>query len=35
LASVGYLSNDEFQQNRRVPLYQKVEEAAPELPADE
>lgn len=35
LASVGYLSNDEFQQSRRVPLYQKVEETAPELPADE
>ena len=35
LASVGYLSNEEFQHSRRVPLYQKVEEAAPELPADE
>ena len=35
LASVGYLSNDELQQSRRVPLYQKVEEAAPDLPADE
>ena len=34
-ASVGYLSNDEFQQSRRVPLYQKVEEAAPDLPAAE
>ncbi len=35
LASVGYLSNDEFQQSKRVPLYQKVEEVAPDLPADE
>lgn len=35
LASVGYLSNDEFQQSKRVPLYQKVEEAAPDLPAAE
>jgi monofunctional glycosyltransferase len=35
LTSVGYLSNDEFQQSRRAPLYQKVAEAAPELPAEE
>lgn len=33
LASVGYLSNDEYQQSKRVPLYQKVNEAAPNLPA--
>lgn len=35
LASVGYLTNEEFQHSRRVPLYQKVEEAAPDLPAAE
>lgn len=35
LASVGYLSNEEFQRSRRAPLYQKVEEAAPDLPAAE
>jgi monofunctional biosynthetic peptidoglycan transglycosylase len=35
LASVGYLTNEEFQHSRRVPLYQKIEEAAPDLPAAE
>lgn len=35
LASVGYLSNEEFQRNRQAPLYQKVEEAAPDLLAAE
>ena len=35
LASVGYLTNDEFQRARQTPLYQKVEEAAPLLPAEE
>jgi monofunctional biosynthetic peptidoglycan transglycosylase len=35
LASVGYLSNDEYQRAKQVPLYQKVEEAAPTLPEDE
>jgi len=35
LASVGYLSNEEFQQSKHVPLYQKVEEAVPDLPAAE
>jgi monofunctional biosynthetic peptidoglycan transglycosylase len=35
LASVGYLSNDEHQRAKQVPLYQKVEEAAPTLPEEE
>ncbi len=35
LASVGYLSNDEYQRARQVPLYQKVEEETPLLPAEE
>jgi len=35
LASVGYLTNEEFQHSRRVPLYQKIEEATPDLPAAE
>src|SRR6185503_7211724 len=30
LASVGYISNDEYQRTRQVPLFRKVEEAAPE-----
>ncbi len=34
LASVGYISNDEFQRFRQTPLFQKVEENAPELPAE-
>jgi len=35
LASVGYLSNDEYQRAKQVPLYQKVEEAAPTLPEED
>ena len=35
LASVGYISNEEFQRARKTPLFQKVEEAAPELPAQD
>ena len=35
LASVGYLSNEEFQRARQTPLYQKVEEAPQLVPADE
>ena len=34
LASVGYLSNDEHRRAKQVPLYQKVEEAAPTLPEE-
>lgn len=35
LASVGYLSNDEYQRAKLVPLYQKVEEETPLLPVEE
>ena len=35
LASVGYLSNEEYQRARSVPLYQKVEVEPPLLPAEE
>jgi monofunctional biosynthetic peptidoglycan transglycosylase len=35
LASVGYISGEEYQRAKQVPLFQKVEEAAPDLPADE
>ena len=35
LASVGYISNDEYQRTRQVPLFRKVEEAAPELPQED
>lgn len=35
LASVGYLSNDEYQRAKLVPLYQKIEEETPLLPVDE
>jgi monofunctional biosynthetic peptidoglycan transglycosylase len=35
LASVGYLSSEEYQRSRQVPLFQKVEQAAPELPREE
>jgi monofunctional biosynthetic peptidoglycan transglycosylase len=35
LAGVGYLSNDEYQRAKQVPLYQKVEEAAPTLPEED
>jgi monofunctional biosynthetic peptidoglycan transglycosylase len=31
LASVGYLSNEEAQRAKQVPLYQKIEQAAPDL----
>ena len=34
LASVGYLSNEEYQRVRQFPLYHKVEEAAPLLSQD-
>ena len=34
LASVGYISNDEYQRSRQVPLFRKVEDAAPELPQE-
>jgi monofunctional biosynthetic peptidoglycan transglycosylase len=32
LASVGYLGNEEYRRIRPVPVFQKVEEKAPELP---
>src|SRR5215510_3364409 len=32
LASVGHLSQEELQNGRRMPLYQKIEQAVPELP---
>jgi monofunctional biosynthetic peptidoglycan transglycosylase len=35
LASVGYISNDEYQRGKQTPLFQKVEEKAPELPPEE
>jgi monofunctional glycosyltransferase len=35
LASVGYITSDEFQRARQMPLFQKVEERAPELPPAE
>jgi monofunctional biosynthetic peptidoglycan transglycosylase len=35
LASVGYISNDEYQRAKQTPLFQKVEEKAPELPPEE
>jgi len=35
LASVGYLSNEEYQRAKLVPLYQKVEAEPPLLPAEE
>jgi monofunctional biosynthetic peptidoglycan transglycosylase len=34
LASVGYLSNEEYRRVRPVPLFQKVQEKAPELTRD-
>jgi monofunctional biosynthetic peptidoglycan transglycosylase len=34
LASVGYISNDEYQRARQVPLFRKIEEAA-ELPQED
>ena len=35
LASVGYINNDEYQRAKQTPLFQKVEEKAPELPPEE
>jgi monofunctional glycosyltransferase len=35
LASVGYLEKEEFQRIKQLPLFQKVEEKASELPADD
>jgi monofunctional biosynthetic peptidoglycan transglycosylase len=35
LASVGYLSRDEYERARRTPLFQKIEEEAPFLPASD
>jgi len=35
LASVGYISNQELLRFRQTPLFQKVEESAPELPAED
>jgi monofunctional biosynthetic peptidoglycan transglycosylase len=35
LAGVGYLTNDEYQRAKQTPLFQKVEEKAPELPPAE
>lgn len=35
LASVGYLNNEELQNGRRTPLYQKVERETLERPAEE
>jgi len=35
LASVGYLSSEEYQRARQTPLFQKVEEKAPELPQED
>ena len=35
LARVGYISNDEYQRAKQAPLFQKVEETAPELPRED
>ena len=35
LASVGYISNEEYQHAKQIPLFQKVQEKAPELPEQE
>ncbi|MGH7874471.1 MAG: monofunctional biosynthetic peptidoglycan transglycosylase [Candidatus Binatia bacterium] len=35
LASVGYLSNDEYRHARQMPLFRKVQEAVPELPQED
>lgn len=35
LASVGYISSEEYQRARQTPLFQKVEEKAPELPRED
>jgi monofunctional biosynthetic peptidoglycan transglycosylase len=34
LASVSYISNEEYQRSRQVPLYQKVQESTPALPEE-
>ena len=35
LVSVGYISNEEYQRSKTIPLFQKVEERVPELPRDD
>jgi membrane peptidoglycan carboxypeptidase len=35
LASVGYLSSEEYQRAKQLPLFHKVEEAAPLLPPED
>jgi monofunctional biosynthetic peptidoglycan transglycosylase len=35
LVSVGYISNAEYQQFKQIPLFKKVEEKLPELPAED
>ncbi len=35
LASVGYISNEEYQRFKQIPLFQKVQEKVPELPPDD
>ena len=35
LASVGYISNEEYQRAKKTPLFKNVEDQAPDLPADE
>jgi len=35
LVSVGYISNEEYQRAKTIPLFQKVEERVPELPRDD
>jgi membrane peptidoglycan carboxypeptidase len=32
LAGVGYISSEEYQRAKQAPLFQKVQEAAPDLP---
>lgn len=34
LASVGYISDEEYHRAKQTPLFQKIKEIAPELPAD-
>ncbi|HKY06599.1 MAG TPA: biosynthetic peptidoglycan transglycosylase, partial [Candidatus Binatia bacterium] len=34
LASVGYLSNEEYRRTKQMPLFQKVQDRASELPSD-
>jgi monofunctional glycosyltransferase len=35
LASVGYISNEEYQSAKQVALFQKVQESAPDLPQED